>query len=58
MANGAKSKGLRTPSEVVGLKSRIGWILTSVRRFAVDSAIIESLGGINGSSSRPSPVHD
>ncbi|XP_030551552.1 uncharacterized protein LOC115756018 isoform X2 [Rhodamnia argentea] len=48
MANGANSEGLRNLSEVVGFKSRIGRILTSIRRFAVDSAVRESLGGING----------
>ncbi|XP_010052565.2 uncharacterized protein LOC104441227 isoform X2 [Eucalyptus grandis] len=48
MANPAKSEGLRNLSEVVGFKSRIGRILTSVRRFVVDSAILESLGGNNG----------
>ncbi|KAI6703121.1 hypothetical protein NL676_012257 [Syzygium grande] len=47
MANAAKSEGLRNLREAVGLKSRVGRILASIGRFAVDSAVLESLGGIN-----------
>ncbi|KAF7849304.1 hypothetical protein BT93_L0997 [Corymbia citriodora subsp. variegata] len=58
MASPALSEELWNPSDVVGFKSRIGRILTSIRRFAVDSAVLESFWVINGKKKATKLMHE